>query len=207
MDKMLDFFNNTMDYIIYVYNEIGSGLLIALSSGLFAAMFAEACHFMRHRPCMKVHYKSDGIYFPSSVKVDKCAAPYRLFFQVMISNESPDPIAITGITLHLEGIEEELLVNDFIIPAPSYDMEQYFSGMEKEKWVTKRDSFRIENPIRGGTVIRPYEAINGVIFIMGCPEIKVDEIAGVLKINTTRKNYDYKVKAIRYRHEQQKYID
>lgn len=179
----------------------------ALSAGIFAAIMTEIFYRIHHRACMKIRFKSEGIYFPSAPEIDKCVAPYRLFFQVIISNESPEPIAITEITLRFSGIEDELFVNDFIIPASSYNMEPYEQGFEHGKMVTKNDLFRIENPIRSGTVIGPYEAINGVIFIMGCPEIKADELDGVLKIYTTRKEYEYKVKAARYRHEAQKYID
>ena len=109
--------------------------------------------------------------------------------------------------LCINGIEEKLFVNDFFMPIDSYDMEPYFQDFEKEKYITKRDSFEIDNPIKCGTVVKPYEAMNGVIFIAGCPEINYDEVNGLLKINTTRKNYEYNVVARRYYHVEQKYID
>ncbi|MBE6101420.1 MAG: hypothetical protein E7200_04870 [Selenomonas ruminantium] len=179
----------------------------ALSAGVCAAVMNEIFYKIHHRPCMKVHFKGDGVYFPCTSDVDKCAAPYRLFFQILISNESPDPIAITEITLCLTGFEEKLFVNDFFLPMDKYDMEPYFQGIEKDKYVTKNDTFRIENPIKCGTVVKPYEAMNGAIFIAGCPEIKCDEVDGVLKISTTRKGYKYDIVARRYSHVEQKYID
>lgn len=179
----------------------------ALSAGVFAAITSEVFYRIHHRPCMKVSFKGNGIYFPSSAEIDKCVAPYRLFFQAIISNESPDPIAITDIGLHFNGIEDELFVNDFLNPAESYDMEPYFYGEIDGKCITKNDSFKIENTIKGGRVIGPYEAMNGVIFIMGCPVINADKLDGILKINTTRKYYEYHVTAFKYHHELQKYID
>ncbi len=178
----------------------------ALSTGVFAAIMTQIFYWINHRPCMKIRFNRN-MYFPSTADVDGCVAPYRLFFQVLISNQSTDSIAITEIRLSLKGIDEELFVNDFLDPAISYEMEPYYQEIEDDKMVTKKDIIKIANPIKSGTVIRPYEAMNGVIFIIGCPEIENNKIEGVLKIDTTRKCYEYNVEVSRYCHEKQKYID
>ncbi len=186
---------------------ISEFLPAAFSAGMFAAITAEVFYRIHHRANMNVRFNGGGIYFSCTSDVDKCAAPYRLFFQVLIFNESPDPITIIEIKLKLEELSEELFVNDFVLPAKVYNMDTYFDGIENGKHVTKNDSFQIANPIKSGTVIRPYEAVNGVIFIMGCPKITSENVTGILTINTTRKKFEYNIVASRYRHEPQKYID